>query len=176
MILCCSCEANCLDEAFGRKEELKLTTFKGLMLMCFFLMSLLELNNFRTSKKKKKNQLCLDSIIVWELRGYRIPLKCACSHHFEACFNTHSCLSGCQCPFPGIAFPAILTEVPWMATLNRMLALFVLISLNCVALGLTHYQPLEARRFQREGFRHIPPEGHSVDCTILCRLPTFPDH
>lgn len=66
MVLCCSWEASCLDEAFGRKDELKLTTFKGLMLMYLFLMSLLELSHFRTSKKKTKNiiHLYLDFVIV----------------------------------------------------------------------------------------------------------------
>lgn len=49
MVLCRSWEANFLGEASGREKELQLTTFKGLILMCLFLIFLLELKHFRAS-------------------------------------------------------------------------------------------------------------------------------
>jgi len=49
VILCWSREANFLGKAFGREEELQLTTSEGLILMYLFLVPLLEISHFRAS-------------------------------------------------------------------------------------------------------------------------------
>lgn len=64
-----------------------------------------------------------------------------------------------------------------MGALSRTLALLVLISLHGGALGLAATGTLSTIGSQeipkgRSVTGHIPPEGDSVDCTRLCRLPT----
>lgn len=133
MILFWSWEANFLGKAFNRAEELQLTTFKGLILMYLFLVSLLELKHFRASNTF--NFFFLSSggfyVILWEPRDYWNTLKSALSCHLGA-----SVLAGITAPSFCIAFPCNRHWSAIKGTLSNVLALFVLVFLHCGSLGL----------------------------------------